>query len=180
MPRPKETVAPVLSALELAERSRVLDQLLAAHRDLVEEAERTATGILGHVAVDEVAEELMWAVEALELDDLASRAGPQAGGGYVHETEAAYELVEELVLPYVDDMQRRAKLGLHAPARVLAPGTVVGLYRCAPASDGKVLGYAGEDTLVNLADRARREAADARVDLPADQLATLCPDWSPR
>jgi hypothetical protein len=177
MPDPKKTVAPMLSALEPAERSRVLDQLLAGHPELVEEAGRIAADILGDIAVDEMAEELTWAVEALELDDLASRAGPQTGRGYVHETEAAYELVEELVRPYVDDIQRRAELGLHGPASVVALGTVAGLYQCAPASDGTVLGYAGEDTLKDLADWVRREAANARVDLPADQLATLCPDW---
>jgi hypothetical protein len=33
------------------------------------------------------------------------------GGGYVEPHEAAYELLAEVVQPYVDDLERRARAG---------------------------------------------------------------------
>ena len=178
MARPKKTKTPMLSTLNPGERSLVLDRLLAAHPDLVAEAEQTASDVLGDTTIEAVADEVVWAIDALDLGDLASRAGRQPGRGYVHETEAAYELVEELVQPFVADLQRRAKLGLTDAARAVALGTISGLHQCEPATDATVLAYAGEDTPKTLADWVRQQAAKAGINLPADKLTVLCPDWS--
>jgi hypothetical protein len=59
-------------------------------------------------------------------------------------------LLEETVQPYVDDLQRRARLGLTDAAGQLAQGLVAGLYRCRDAQDSTVLGYAGEDAAEQL------------------------------
>lgn len=178
MPRPKKKPALLLSALDPGERSRVLDRLLAAHPSLLAEAEQIAAEVLDDITIDAVADEVVCAIQGLELADLASRAGRQPGRGYVHETEAAYELVEELVRPFVSDVERRAELGQLDAARAVALGTISGLYQCDPATDGSVLGYAGEDTPEGLADWVRRGAVKAGVSLAADQLATVCREWS--
>ena len=125
-----------------------------------------------------MADEVVWAIDALELSDLASRAGRQPGRGYVHENEAAYEIVHEIAQPFVADLQRRAKLGLSDAARAVALGTISGLYQCEPATDGTVLAYAGEDTLYSLADWVVDQAAKAGINLPLEQLDELCPGWS--
>jgi hypothetical protein len=95
----------------------------------------------------------------------------------VHETEAAYELIEELVRPFVSDMQRRARLGLLDAASVVALGTISGLYQSMPAAEGTVLVHVGEDTPHDLADWVSREAVRAGVELPTEHLAAVCPDW---
>jgi hypothetical protein len=56
-----------------------------------------AVRLLGEVRVESVAVEIRTALVELELADLAVRAGRQPGGGYVHETDAAYDLVEGAV-----------------------------------------------------------------------------------
>jgi hypothetical protein len=45
------------------------------------------------------------------LDALGARVGRVRGRGYVHETDAAWELVEEAIEPFRSDIERRAALG---------------------------------------------------------------------
>ncbi|MDQ4058015.1 MAG: hypothetical protein M3124_02710 [Actinomycetota bacterium] len=180
MPRTRKTFPSIVAALDAAERSLVLDELLAVHPELAEEGDEIARALLSSVTVEEVAEDLRSEIELLDITDLASRAGRQPGRGYVHETEAAYELVEEVFRPFVADMQRRAQLGLSEAARAVALGTITGLYHCRRAQDGTVLAYSGEDTVFGLAEEVRTEAGRAGIDLPVALLDDLCPEWDVR
>ena len=98
-----------LSALSAPERGEVLSSLLRAHPSLVAEAERVAAGLLGGADRGRVAGDVAGALRALHLRDLAERAGPQWGGGYVDPGEAADELLAEVVELYLDDLDRRAR-----------------------------------------------------------------------
>jgi hypothetical protein len=55
----------------------------------------------------------------LDAEDLANRAGPRRHG-YVEPTDAAWRLLEEVVQPWIDDLRRRGRLGLHQAATDLA------------------------------------------------------------
>ena len=125
--RPPPT--PALDALSGAEHARILAELLTSHPELQSEAEDAARRLLDETSVDAIAESVAWALEELPLDALAMRSGRIRGRGYVHETEAAWEILEEAVEPFLADMRRRASLGLGAAVDVTA-GIVAGLYRC--------------------------------------------------
>ncbi len=124
-----------------------------------------------------VANEVARNLQRIPLEALAARAGRRRGG-YVHETDAAWALLEETVQPYVDDLQRRARLGLTDAAGQLAQGLVAGLYRCRDAQDSTVLGYAGEDAAEQLAEWAVREAVAAGLHLQPGNLVEAAGDWS--
>src|SRR5262245_46755465 len=100
-----------LDALSAVEQPSVLSVLLQAHPDLQAEAEQLATGLLAqddrHAVAEGVADEL----RALHLRQLADRAGPQWGGGYVDARDAADEMLEETVQPYLEDLERRVRIG---------------------------------------------------------------------
>jgi hypothetical protein len=80
MPKPGTDALESLSAVE---RASILGTLLRAHPELLAEAELLAAGFLSqenrHAVAEDVADEL----RALHLSQLADRAGPQWGGGYV-------------------------------------------------------------------------------------------------
>lgn len=66
--------------------------------------------------------------------------------GYVHENEAASELLGEQLKPYLTDLTRRAARGLTESAALLSLGLLRGLANCEPrVPDGSVLAYAGPD-----------------------------------
>lgn len=101
-----------------------------------------ASDLLGEVSFEHVAYELEEAVRALDLDDLNSRAGSHRWG-YKDPTEAAWELLEEVVEPFLEDMKRQAELQSPTNALEICKGVVLGLYRVRHEPDGgTLLGWA--------------------------------------
>ncbi len=173
--RPPPT--PALDALSGAEHARILVELLTSHPELRSEAEDAARRLLDDASLDAIAESVASALEELPLDALAMRSGRIRGRGYVHETEAAWEILEEAVEPFLADLRRRAGLGLDATVAVAA-GVVAGLYRCREPENGTVLAYAGPDSVSELADEVMNEANKLGVVLPPEVAEQFWPDWS--
>lgn len=150
MPTPKKSSrepnwskkgASVLNSLKPEEAQAVLRRLLAAHPALGAKAEQIARSFLGEVSFESVADEVEHAVRALSLDDLNSRAGRHEWG-YTEPTEAAWELLEEAVDPFLEDMKRQTGLGLEAEALEICKGVVLGLYRMRDERGSEFLGWA--------------------------------------
>jgi hypothetical protein len=167
-----------LDTLVAEERSAVLADLLAAHPDLVAEAEQAAFGLLTSAAVDEVAADVSLALLSIPLGALGARAGRVRGRGYVHETDAAWELVEETIGPFLVDLRRRARLDLLDAAAGVAVGIVAGIYEVRDGDEGSVVAYAGPDALRELADEVLAEAARLGVAIPEDAPGRYWPRWS--
>jgi hypothetical protein len=118
----------VLEHLKAEEAQDVLRRLIASHPDLGAEAEAIARSNLAEATFGTIADEVHKAVCALDLSDLNGRAG-QHEWGYVEPTEAAWEILEETVKPFVEDMKRRIELGLETDALEICKGVVLGLHR---------------------------------------------------
>lgn len=131
----------VLGRLSSAEAASVLHQLLQRHPELQAEAENTATDILSEVSFLTVADDVESAVLQFDYDDLNSRAGGHSWG-YVEPSEAAWELLEEAVEPFMEDMKRYLELGLEEQALELCQGILLGLYRVRGGEKNDVLGWA--------------------------------------
>jgi hypothetical protein len=50
------------------------------------------------------------------IDELSGRAGYRPGEGYVHECEAADEILDESLEPFLADLDRGVRLGLRPAA----------------------------------------------------------------
>jgi hypothetical protein len=160
---------PALDKLEGWECNLVLTELLALHPELTEEAEHIALALLADIDADEVAESIEAELRAADLDQLASRAGRVRGRGYVHENEAAAEILEELLQPALDDLARRASLDLGNAAGRIGLGLLRGISRCRDAVEmGTVLAYAGPDVVDDLAQSVELVMAKVNVRLPTD------------
>ncbi|MGH9292285.1 MAG: hypothetical protein ACRDZ6_05850 [Acidimicrobiales bacterium] len=180
MSRPRRPRTPALDRLNSDERGHLLRELLSAHPELVDEVEHLALDQLATVAVDEVAESLELALRGADADQLAHRAGRVRGRGYVEVNEAAGEILGELLQAELDDLSRRAALGLHDEARQLALGLLRGLANCREdVEDGTVLAYAGPDVTDDLAWSVRDALSKAGLDLPDEVLEDLSPNSDP-
>lgn len=177
MSRPRRPTTPALDRLTTDERGQLLGELLVAHPELAAEAERLAVARLATVDANEVAEDIEWTLREADADQLSYRAGRVRGRGYVHENEAASEILQELLQPELDDLARRAALGLHDAARQMALGLLRGLVNCQHNVEaGTVLAYAGPDVTDDLAWSVRDKLAKANLDLPEDLLEDLPAD----
>jgi len=123
------------------EAATVLRLLLKGHPELANEVEALAKSVIGDVSIEDVADDVESALRSLDLDDLHDRAGSHAHG-YVEPTEAAWELVEEDVTPFLDDIKRRAESGQFDSALATCVGVVLGLYRLRNSGSDPFLGWA--------------------------------------
>lgn len=171
---------PALDRLTSDECGNLLGELLLAHPELVDEVERFALDQLATIDVDEIAESLEWTLREADADQLAYRAGRVRGRGYVEVNEAASEILEELLQPEIDDLSRRAALGLDNAACQLALGLLRGLANCREdVEDGTVLAYAGPDVTDDLAWSVRDALNKADLSLPGEDLDDPSPDLDP-
>lgn len=138
----------------------MLDELVVTHPELEAGAERLAGELLSSVSIEQVTSDVEAAMVCIPLDALAARAGRVRGRGYVDDTEAAWELVDEAIEPFRSDLTRgagrsdltrRAGLGPLDAAANLAVGILAGLRRVRDPEMGTVLAYAGEDAPSELA-----------------------------
>jgi hypothetical protein len=99
---------PILDRLKPEEAQDVLRRILATLPDIRAEVEKIARSLLGEVSFETIADEVEDAVSAFDLDDLHGRAGRHEWG-YVEPNEAAWEIREEAVEPFVSDIKRPAQ-----------------------------------------------------------------------
>ncbi len=130
----------ILEKLDGAEAASVLQSLLDRHPELRTEAETIARGVLGEVSLFSVADDVESAVIQFDYDDLNSRAGRHSWG-YVEPTEAAWELLDEAVEPFVGEMKRYLEMGLEEQAREVCQGILLGLYRVRDGGSNDILNW---------------------------------------
>ena len=88
-------------------------------------------------------------------------------------------MLDEIVQPYLDDLERRARIGAVRAAREIGFGVLMGLYACRDEDDNdRVLTHAGTpDAVDNLGSQAIRVMKGAGLDVPDDWLVEQCPAW---
>jgi hypothetical protein len=165
-----------LDALSTAEKAAVLGELLTARPELREPAEAYAARLMEAADQSSVADDVAGALQYLAIDELNTRAGYQPGFGYVDPSEAADEILDEALQPFLDDVQRRAGLGIGPAAAEVAVGILLGLYKCRNASSETLLEYA-PDYPAERASALVSDCARLGIALPAE-LVDLLPGWS--
>ena len=142
------------------EKAAVLDVLVASDHELKDRAERAARARLAQVDTADVTNAVVAALLALDQEDLAARAG-RTRYGYVEPTEAAWSLLEAAVEPWLEDITRRAGLGLTEAARRLG----LGILEALQSVDRHIR---NDDLLVSWAPDFPDETADRVVELLSD------------
>ena len=165
-----------LDSLSAAEKGEVLDGLLAARPELRKLAEGHAAQRLSVEDRLAVADDVDAALRGLDVEELNGRAGYRPGIGYVHPVEAADEILDEALQPFLDDLQRRAGLGMTGAAVELAAGILHGLYRCGDGGPESLLEYS-PDYPAERASNVLDDCGRLGVELPVAELLDLMPSW---
>lgn len=117
----------MLAALSDAEAASVLRQLLSRHPELRSVALDVARAQLTGVERAEVTEGVRDAILAVSLEDIWSRCGARYGA-YVEEGEAAWEVFDETLAPFANEVVRLVELGEADAARVTIEGALEALH----------------------------------------------------
>ncbi len=100
-----------------------------------------ALSLVGDFDFEAVADDVEYELRGLDIDDLNDRAGSQRDG-YTEPTDAAWDLLQEVIDPFLANMRRHLERRMDAAALEMCKGIVLGLYRVRRQADDGVLGWA--------------------------------------
>lgn len=165
-----------LQDLSVDERATVLGALLDAHPDLRDEADRLALALLADVDREVVADDVVATYLGQSYLDIGSRVGRQPHRGYVHEADAQWELLEEALASFTQQIVRLARLGMADAAYEQAVGVVAGLDRLRAVADQETLIGWGEleDHAWELAQTVAATCRGAEIEFRVDKVV---PGW---
>ena len=133
--------ADMLERLDSEEAVALLHLLLDKHPELRPEVEEMAKNVISSKSIEDIAADVFSAVTEVDLEALHGRAGKHSWG-YVEPSEAAWELLEEALDDWIDDMNRKVEADLLTAAQLACAGIVAGLYNTRNAKSDGVLDWA--------------------------------------
>jgi len=140
-----------------------------------------ATGLLSDIDGDDLAQDVFDELDSIDVQECWDRAGGSDDGD-VSPDEAAIEIVEEVLQPFLDQAQRYHELGMPEQEAVYCEGVFAGIYRYErdAKSEFKNLcedipadcaGVLFDDWWTRNSDKARRAKMDVFI-------RKHCPDWA--
>jgi len=126
----------LIQSLNVDEAARVLKGLLDEDPSLTKKTYDIAVRVASKIDSETVKNQVFSALDRLDMDDLNGRAG-RTRYGYVEPGEAAWELFEEALDPFIEEMKNNQRRALPAVAKAYCIGIIKGLlsYRESSSSD---------------------------------------------
>ena len=124
----KESLKSILDNITSDQAVQILKALWEKRSDLRTTIVKEAESLLGSVDPDEIAEDLFFALESIDVHELWDRSGSHSDG-YTSPEDMAMEMVEEELAPFSDQIERYHNLGQHEEEKLYCMGVLKGLYR---------------------------------------------------
>jgi hypothetical protein len=124
MKKPQE----IINNLSPNEALSILQTLAANDEDLARRIAEIALTQWDEVDPEEVAEVVYATLDALEVEELWDRSG-STRHGYMEPGEAADQMIDEVLAPFLADLKKYQRLGLSVQARQVCMGLLAGLRR---------------------------------------------------
>jgi hypothetical protein len=118
----------IIDHLSPTDALAILRTLADSDEQLARRIAEIATAHLSEVDPEEVATVLYDELSFLEVEEVWDRAGPKRHG-YVDPGEAADQMIEEVIGPYLEELKKYQELGMNTEANRMCMGLLLGLYR---------------------------------------------------
>jgi len=105
----------------------ILEILAARSQNLAQEIDAIAKELFSDVEVDEMAASVQAELESLHVEDVWDRSGPMQSG-YVDPGEAAWEMFEEALRPFQEEVDKYKQLSMQREADLAYQGILRGIY----------------------------------------------------
>ena len=170
----------ILESITGSDALSILNALAQQDEKIKTTIEKTAMEILSVVDVDEVAAKVQGELELLQVEDVWARAGANREG-FVEPGDVAWEMFEEALSPFRDDVEKYKKLSMPKEAALYCLGVLKGIYAFDKDSKTQYKEWAvdapSEYFAFILEDwRALYKGTIPMVSMKAF-LETNCPDW---
>lgn len=173
----------VLESITGTDALAILQVLAERHEHLAQEIDAVAKELLSRVEMDDVAAHVQMELECLHVEDVWDRSGATRDG-YVDPGEAAWEMFEEALKPFQDEMEKYKQLSMQEESALICQGLLKGIYHFDKESSTEYKEWAadapGEYFAMMLDDwKTLFEGQPPFSDMQVF-LQTHCPDWAER
>ena len=140
-----------------------------------------ARNVLGEIDLDEIAGEVFYVLDSIDVHDCWDRAG-STRDGYTSPEEAAVELIDQELQPFLEQAGRYHELTMGKEEATYCMGVILGLYRYEHESTSEFREWA-LDTPIEcagalLADWRERGPDSACTAAMDGFIGERCPNWA--
>lgn len=170
----------ILGSITGSDALLILNALAQQDEEIRKTIEKIAQEILSAVDADEIATEVKMELEFLQVEDVWDRARATRDG-YVDPGDAAWEMFEEALRPFREEVEKYKKLSMLKEAAFFCRGILKGIYEFDKHSTTQYKEWAvdapGEYFAYILDDWRGLYKGKLPMVSMKDFLETSCPDW---
>ena len=170
----------VIGKLTSAEALEIIERLCRKSGELRETIAAEAMNLLEEVNLDDIADEVLDSLDSIDVQDCWDQAGGSSEG-YTSPDEAAFDLFEEELQPFFDQVERYHELDMPEQEAAYCMAVILGLYRFEHESKSEFKQWAEDipaDCAGNLLEEWReRNPEQARIDAMHAFIRERCPKW---
>ena len=136
---------------------------------------------LGGIDLEVIAVDVYFALDTINVQDCWDRAG-RSRAGYTSPDEAAVELVEAELQPFIDQVARYRERGMTEEEATCCKGVILGIYRYAHASKSEFREWSGDvpiECAGGLLCKWQKRGQEANSAEAMDAfIRERCPNWA--
>lgn len=118
----------IFDAISADDAYQILQRLANENPVVAKRIEEIAEVSLRGVDIEDVADDVYYDLNSLEVEDVWDNSG-STRDGYVDPTEYAWEMFEEALEPYMEDIKKYQKLSMSVEAKNCCMGILKGIYK---------------------------------------------------
>ena len=118
----------ILDKISSNDALAILKTLFKQDEDIAKKIEQIAIEYLSRVDIDDIASEVYFDLNDIEVEEVWDRSG-NTRDGYIEPTEMAWEMFEEALNPYLKELKKYQELSMHNEAKNYCMGILKGIYQ---------------------------------------------------
>ena len=119
----------------------ILKKLAREDASLLKRIENAAMEYFKEVIIEDVADEVFWDLDSLEVEEIWDSSGATRYG-YVDPVDKAWEMFENAIEPYLDELKKCQDLKLSKEAKKHCMGILKGIYQFEKESESEYKDWA--------------------------------------
>ncbi len=131
----------ILDKISPDEALRILYELYSKNSSIRDTIISEAEKVLSDINIDEIADDVYYELDSIEVEELWDRSGPSRDG-YSSPDEMAYEMIEEVLFPYKEQVKKYQDIGMSHQAKTYCMGVLKGIYQYDHESESEFKNWA--------------------------------------
>jgi len=133
----------ILESISAVDGLVILKKLAREDTALLKRIENTAIEIFREVMIEDVADEVFWDLDSLEVEEIWDSSGATRDG-YVDPVDKAWEMFENAIEPYLEELKKCQGLKLSKEAKKHCLGILKGIYKFEKESGSEYKDWAAD------------------------------------